>query len=192
MITISLDTNFVIPRMLYKKDKTRYNLLDTMILLQKRGLVKICLPEATQAEIYAVLRAGRYPIKVNGKKEHCPFPHHIILKLADQFSEIFNIEFLEKFKTTNFGLGDAYKTVLFDNMRFILGMNIEQSKQFVLNRGIHLEKCSDKYDYHIMVSVFKCNADYLVTLNTRDFPTFLGKCEIINTEKLLTVLPNYP
>jgi len=78
-------------------------------------------------------------------------------------------------------------------MKYILGLDIEQSKDFIHNK-VHYsdEQLSDPYDYHVMVSALKHHADYLVTLNTKDFPNPLGQCVVISPEKLPTTLPIYP
>lgn len=145
MIIFSLDTNFVIPRIIHNRNTEMVNLLDTMILLQNKELLNICLPRSTQAEIYATLRAGRYPIKIQGKKVYKPFPHHFIMKHVYAYKEIFEPDFLEGFKTTDFFTDKEgrYKNVLFENMKYILGMSIEQSKEYISNKGIIIEKCND-------------------------------------------------
>ncbi|WP_134704928.1 hypothetical protein [Ammoniphilus sp. YIM 78166] len=193
MIIFSLDTNFVIPRIMHEgKRNTQFNQLDYMLLLEKKGLIKICLPDSTQAEIYAVLRAGRYPIKSNGKKIFYPFPHEQIMRRVRRYSEIFDMKFLESFKEIDFKEGVGYKEVLFRNMKYILGMDIHQSIEWIENRGIDVENYKDDYDFHIMVATLQCNADYLVTNNIDDFPNPLGKCEVITSKELPKKLPIYP
>jgi hypothetical protein len=68
MVVIALDTNFVAPKILHGGERNpEVNLLDRMLFLQSKEKIKISLHHATQAEIYAILRVGRMPIRVKGK-----------------------------------------------------------------------------------------------------------------------------
>ena len=150
-----IDTNFILPRMFHKREGAYEtpNQLDRMLFLQDQGKLEVVVPDSVQAEIYAVLRAGRYPVRMkNGAKFHRAFPHHAIMKLAYNYREVFNLGFLDGFARIDFGIGAEYKKILFEKMKYILGMDIEQSREFIYNKtrdtGMRL---SDPYDFHVMV-----------------------------------------
>jgi hypothetical protein len=72
--------------------------------------------------VYAILRAGRFKVRVKGveKRIQKSFTHHQIMKQVNVYHEIFDLEFLENFKTIEFRLeNDEYKEVLFTNMKYI-------------------------------------------------------------------------
>lgn len=60
MVVIALDTNFVTPRILHggKRSNKEINLLDRLLFLQSKEKIEISFPKTTQAEVYAILRAG--------------------------------------------------------------------------------------------------------------------------------------
>lgn len=194
MIVISLDTNFVTPRFIHggKRNKEA-NLLDRMLFLQSKGLLKISLHKATQAEIYAILRVGRIRVRgPEGKRVQKKFPHHVIMHFVHKYNDLFDEKFMDSLDKVGFEEQETYKDLLFTEVKYHLNMSIEQSEEYIKNKGISLEVCKDPYDFHIMVSALKDKADYLLTTNTKDFPDPLGFCEVINVEELLSVLPIYP
>lgn len=88
---------------------------------------------------------------------------------------------------------DNYKEVLFENIRLELNMTIQQSKEFIENKtGQSIDHLKDEYDYHVMASALKCNADFLISENTGDLLNPLGKCQIITIKELPKYLPIYP
>ncbi|MGM0877466.1 MAG: hypothetical protein ACQEWV_22705 [Bacillota bacterium] len=194
MIVISIDTNFVVPRFIHggKRNKEA-NLLDRMLFLQSKGLLKISVHKATQAEIYAILRVGRLKVKgPDGKRVQKKFPHHVIMHFVHKYNDLFDEKFMDSLDKVGFDEQETYKDLLFTEVKYHLNMSIEQSEEYIKNKGISLEGCKDPYDFHIMVSALKDKADYLLTTNTKDFPNPLGFCEVINVEELLSVLPIYP
>ena len=196
MITVALDTNIVAPKMLRGgKRMPDINFLDRMLFLQSKGKIKISFPKTTQAEVYAILRAGRMKFKSTstGKKEHKKLPHHMIMKFVHRYKDLFDVKFMESLENVP-GLEDTetYKKSLFNEIKYHLDMSIDQQKEYLENKGISLGGYKDQYDYYIMVSSIQDDADYLVTNNPNDFPNPLGNVQVITDKELGNVLPIYP
>lgn len=197
MIVIALDTNFVAPRILHggKRKEQDINLLDRLVFLQSKDKIEISFPKTTQAEVYAILRAGRMRVrsKKNNKREPVKFPHHIIMRFVHRYKELFDVEFMDSLKDVP-GIDDekTYKESLFREIEFHLKMKINQQLEYVKNKGIDISNCKDPYDYYIMVSTLQDSADYLVTNNPDDFPNPLGNCKVITDKEVYSILPMYP
>ena len=196
MIIIALDTNFVAPRILRGgKRLPEINLLDRLLFLQTKGKINLSFPKTTQAELYAILRAGRMKFKSpsTGKKEHKKLPHHVIMKFVHCYKELFDVKFMDSLDKV-LGLDDkeTYKNALFTEIEYHLAMSIKQQTEYLQNRGVSFAGCNDPYDYYIMVSSIKDSADYLVTNNPDDFPNPLGNCLVITEKQLYGVLPIFP
>ena len=192
MIVYALDTNVIIPRILHPRDHAKPNLLMTMLSMQRRGLIRVAVPKTTQAEVYAVLRAGRYPIRnKENKKVFIPFKHEIIMKLVRRYPEIFDEGFMDSLGGIHFPTeDDAYKPVLFDIIKKVSKMSIKQSKEYLENKHVDLSRCKDEYDYHIMVSAIQVSSTYVVTENQKDFPKTIPGCKIINPKQLFDTFPD--
>lgn len=191
---ITLDTNFVTPKILHGGRKLKEaNLLDYMIHLQDKGLIQISLSQPIQLEIYATLRAGRYKIKLpNGDKIRPKFSHHDIMLRVHRYPEIFDADFLDGFFDIDFKEGKEYKKVLFKHIRDIMNMDINQSKEYLENHRVNLDGCKDEYDFFIMVEAIRNQANYLVTNNEDDFPKKIVDCDVILEKQLRYLLPIYP
>lgn len=193
MYVFALDTNFVAPRILHGgKRKREINLLDRMLFLQSKDLIRISLHQATQAEIYAILRVGRMKVKTRNGKVKKKFPHHLIMRLVHRYKELFDVDFIDSLESLSFEDEESYKQVLLDEVKYHLKMDIRQSIEYIENRGVSLEDCNDPYDYHIIVTALQDSADFLVTANIDDFPNPLRTCKVITEKELLDVLPVYP
>lgn len=194
MVVIALDTNFVAPRVIHGgRRNSEANLLDRMLFLQSKGYLRVALHKTTQAEIYAILRVGRIKMRgPDGKRIEKKFPHHIIMHFVNRYGDLFDVEFMNSLDSVGFEDLDGYKDLLFTEIKYHLGMSMDQSMQYLRNKGIALDTAKDPYDYHIMVSALMDRADYLVTTNIGDFPNPLSFCRVITEKELVSVLPIYP
>ena len=197
MVVIALDTNFVTPRILHggKRSNQEINLLDRLLFLETKGKIKISFPKTTQAEVYAILRAGRmkFKSKRTGKKEHKKLSHSTIMTFVHRYKGLFDVEFMDSLsKVSGLDNTETYKEALFTEIKYHLNMGIEQQAEYLENRNIDMNGCKDPYDYYIMVSSVQDSADYLVTNNPKDFPNPLGECRVISDKELYDVLPVYP
>lgn len=193
MKVFALDTNFVVPRILHGGKRKETNLLDVLLWLQTTGKLKVSFHRATQAETYAILRAGRLAFRnQDGRKEKRKFSHHQIMQLAYNYRDLFDVNFLLSLEKIGLDDESKYKELLFTEVKYVIGMDIKQSREYIENKKIPLDNCKDPYDYHIMVTAIKDNADFLVTSNLQDFPNPLGNCQVISEKELQNVLPVYP
>ncbi|MFZ3590106.1 hypothetical protein ACOI1C_12690 [Bacillus sp. DJP31] len=195
MIVIALDTNFVVPHVFHGKTRNHeLNILDRMLFLQSKGLIKVLLHRTTQAEIYAILKAGRFKIRSRseGKRVKKKIPHHVIMNFVHIYSDLFDVNFMKTLRNVDLSDEDTYKDNLFIEVKYHLGMGIDQSKEYLRNKGIIIDNCNNLYDFHIMVTAIQDNADILVTANVHDFPDPLGKCRIVSPQNLPHLLPTYP
>ncbi|MCP8970462.1 hypothetical protein [Ectobacillus ponti] len=194
MVVIALDTNFVAPRVIHGGGRnSEANLLDRMLFLQLKGYLRIALHKTTQAEVYAILRVGRIKMRgPDGKRVAKKFPHHIIMHFVNRYHDLFDVAFMDSLNRVGFDDPDTYKELLFTEIKYHLGMSIQQSVEYLQNKGIALDYARDPYDYQIMVSALMDRADYLVTTNISDFPNPLSFCRVVTEKELADVLPIYP
>jgi hypothetical protein len=168
------------------------NQLELLSLLKKRARIIVVLPNAMQLEIYTVLRAKGYSFKnkYTGVRDTQKLSHQVFMKFAHAYSDIFDLNFLNGYR--NITITDPYKDWLFSEIRYIANMSIEQSKEFIENKiEKNIDDLNDPYDYHIMASALKENADFLVSENTKDLANPLGKCQVIKAKELNDHLPFY-
>lgn len=139
MTIIALDTNFVAPKILRgSKRLPEINLLDRLLFLQSKGKIQISFPVTTQAEVYAILRAGRMKFKSQstGKKEYKKLPHHLIMKLIHRYKDLFDVNFIESLdKVPGLKNAETYKNALFTEIKYHLRMGIEQQVEYLEKKG---------------------------------------------------------
>lgn len=194
MIVVALDTNFVLPRVFHNSRNPEINVLDRMLFLEAKGMLKISFDKTTQAELYAILKVGRVKIRnpISDKKEKKKFPHHVIMQFVHRYKDLFDVEFMESLNKVDFGEEEKYKDNLFTEVKYALNMSIGQTKEYLENKGIDLSSCNDQYDFYVMATVLQDSADYLVTQNIKDFPNPIGKCIVVDSKGISEHLPLYP